>query len=135
LPPAPGWRDIIDKLCADIMALDPGPKFKAEQIKEKFGGLRFYVSGYPDDPDKAAAIGKLIGDAEMLSYKTCEMCGTNNDVTLNSNGWIQSLCGVCRVQRKVLEEDMVKEYMASREKMNAKRVEWLKKRSKSDVGA
>jgi hypothetical protein len=40
-----GWFDLVWRLCEAIEALGPDEDFKVEQVKEKFGGLRFYVSG------------------------------------------------------------------------------------------
>jgi hypothetical protein len=39
-----GWYDLIDKMCADVTKLlgNSGQEVIAEQVKEKFGGLRFY---------------------------------------------------------------------------------------------
>lgn len=37
-----GWRDLIEKLSADITAIDTEGRVVADQVKEKFGGLRFY---------------------------------------------------------------------------------------------
>jgi len=41
-----GWWPIIAKLDRDIAAL--APDYEIHQVKEKFGGLRYYV-GLPDD--------------------------------------------------------------------------------------
>jgi hypothetical protein len=100
----PGWYNIVDKLCADIMALDPGPDFKAAQVKEKFGGLRFYCDGWPEDKEKREQIGRLIGEAENESVKTCEECGTKEGVTLEGS-WILALCPSCRGSRKKYDND------------------------------
>lgn len=39
-----GWYNLLDKLCEDITTLigDKDIKVTAHQVKEKFGGLRFY---------------------------------------------------------------------------------------------
>jgi hypothetical protein len=45
-----GWFDILWRLCKDLEPLGTefeaagGPKFEVRQVKEKFGGLRFYVT-------------------------------------------------------------------------------------------
>jgi hypothetical protein len=45
-----GWFDILWRLCEDLEPLVAefeaagGPKFEVLQVKEKFGGLRFYVN-------------------------------------------------------------------------------------------
>ena len=56
----------------------------ASQVKEKFGGLRFYV-------DRASEKHyNYITFAENMSYRTCEECG--NAGTHYSFGWHQTLC-------------------------------------------
>lgn len=62
----------------------------AEQIKEKFGGLRFYVDNADD------YVNGLISMAESMSYGICENCGTNQNVSQNKDGWISTLCEGCR---------------------------------------
>ena len=54
------------------------------QIKEKFGGLRFYVDGATDEVDNYIAF------AEQLSNRICEECGAPG--THRDNGWIRTLC-------------------------------------------
>lgn len=60
------------------------------QIKEKFGGLRFYLL---DDSNKV--IQGMIDFAEDLSYHICEKCGSIENVT-QTDGWITSLCEKCK---------------------------------------
>jgi len=55
-----------------------------QQVKEKFGTLRFYVNG-SDDVTTA-----LVGMAESLSTITCEDCG--NRGTLRHGRWLRVLC-------------------------------------------
>lgn len=81
-----GWYDIIEKLCQVIMeiadrdGLDPF----ATQVKEKFGTLRFYISGANDE------IYNAIDRAEMLTEHTCEKCGKPGQ--MRSMAWIKVLC-------------------------------------------
>jgi hypothetical protein len=84
-----GWISLIRKLCEDIMALNPPEEFKAEQVKSKFGGLRFYFSCATEE------INKLISIAEHESYKICEICGSKDNVT-SSGSWVETLCKNCR---------------------------------------
>lgn len=61
---------------------------RASQVKEKFGGLRFYMTGVTDE------INNLIEAAEELSLQTCEQCGqpgSNSAV----NGWYRTTCESC----------------------------------------
>lgn len=63
----------------------------ALQVKEKFGGLRFYAKG--GDVTTMA----YIDFAESMSYKICEACGSTKDVTA-SQGWITVRCAECRAK-------------------------------------
>jgi len=56
------------------------------QVKEKFGGLRFYVH------DATEKQHDYIDFAEYLSYQICEECGTMKDVMSYNLGWIKTLC-------------------------------------------
>ncbi|MDE4099717.1 hypothetical protein [Phaeobacter gallaeciensis] len=43
-----GWYHLIDRLSADLAAIireDDLTRFRAQQVKEKLGGLRFYAYG------------------------------------------------------------------------------------------
>lgn len=55
------------------------------QIKEKFGGLRYYAHGDLDE-----AMYGMIDFAESLSYTICEECG--HPGKLRSGGWMRTLC-------------------------------------------
>lgn len=57
---------------------------RASQVKEKFGGLRFYVDGGDEVSNR------LISFAESLSVKTCEVCGAPG--RQRDGGWIKTLC-------------------------------------------
>ena len=62
------------------------PQVVADQVKEKFGGLRFYVQ---------AATSKhydYISFAESMSYRTCEQCGAPGK--RYSMGWHKTLCDI-----------------------------------------
>ena len=79
-----GWRKIVYKLNADIEAISPGHTI--EQIKEKFGGLRYYCS--VDDYSK---VDDLIIEAEKESMRTCQVCGNPGEL-INENYWVSTLC-------------------------------------------
>lgn len=78
-----GWYDILNNLCKQIEPLLKEGQFVV-QIKEKFGGLRFYMNSSNDK------IEGYICEAEKLSFKTCEICGKPGK--LNGKGWIRTLC-------------------------------------------
>jgi hypothetical protein len=85
-----GWFDIVWRLCEDIEPLvkkleqEIGCQFEVLQVKEKFGGLRFYVNC------RNEAIRQRIGIAAEESFRTCEVCGQSE--TLREGGWIKTLC-------------------------------------------
>jgi hypothetical protein len=61
------WR-----LCEDLEPLVAEHQFEVRQVKEKFGGLRFYVNCKTED---AEDIDRRIGIAAEESFRTCEICG------------------------------------------------------------
>lgn len=82
-----GWFSLIYDLSKKITAI--APDVQATQVKEKFGGLRFYFSGGNDE------VYELVDAAEDESYKICENCGSRDGVT-QSKGWIRTECEKCR---------------------------------------
>ena len=58
----------------------------AVQIKEKFGGLRFYVHAATDKHYN------YISFTESMSYRTCEECGAPGKTY--TDGWHKTLCDI-----------------------------------------
>jgi len=84
-----GWCDLIDDLCYNIQKyIDDNHlnQIYTIQVKEKFGGLRFYMD-YEYD-----YVSALIDEAEGKSYRICIRCGSTNDVKRNK---IYTLCKNC----------------------------------------
>lgn len=77
-----GWTKIVQRLIRDLFLL--GWDGELHQIKEKFGGLRFYIGGGSD------AIWKRIDDAEKESLRTCDVCGAPGEP--GHRGWIVTRC-------------------------------------------
>jgi hypothetical protein len=86
-----GWFGILWRLCEDLEPLVAefeeagGPKFEVLQVKDNFGGLRFYVNCRRNE-----AIRQLIGIAADESFHTCEVCGQPG--RLREDRWIKTLC-------------------------------------------
>lgn len=78
-----GWYSIIKELIEDLIEL--GWDKKIYQVKEKFGGLRFYITNSSDE------INDRILKAELLSYKTCEVTGKRGELR-NDLDWVRTLC-------------------------------------------
>lgn len=74
---------------------DPLLHFNICQIKEKFGGLRFYWDcDCPSEGEISNDIRELRGAtqlAESMSYKICEVCGLPG-ATKAPGGWYKTLC-------------------------------------------
>lgn len=87
-----GWYPILEILCSNIQHhLDwrekqgnAIPQVIVEQIKEKFGGLRFYYQGGDDE------ISGMVRMAEAWADVACEDCGAVGK--RRSGGWIRTLC-------------------------------------------
>jgi hypothetical protein len=108
-----GWCWLIDKLCSSIQSYCDGRneevrirnesrkigkldgeeesewQVEATQVKEKFGGLRFYIN-WADD-----FVFGMIQLAESMSYHICEECGSVENVKQTTRGWIKTLCCGC----------------------------------------
>ncbi len=83
-----GWFDIVYRLCGNIrksLQRNPIEGFIVEQVKEKFAGLRFYVS-YENDE-----IESLIKKAEAESFRICEICGKGGE-TKAKGYWVKTVC-------------------------------------------
>ena len=87
-----GWYKIIADLSEKLSKFEG---VEAAQVKEKFGGLRFYLDGTTEENWKEAH--KLTNEAEMLSLKTCENCGEPGK--RRSGGWIRTLCDKCEAEQ------------------------------------
>ena len=84
-----GWFKLIYDLVNSIKVNDlkKGDWItKVTQCKEKFGGLRFYVTG---TSDKNWA---LIRNAEQKSYGVCDETGSEVEVGTWNDGWIRTIC-------------------------------------------
>jgi hypothetical protein len=96
-----GWWPIIESLCANIQSHTDWWNKNREtrpvveqvvvaQIKEKFGGLRFYYDGGDDQ------ISGMVRMAEAWASHACEECGAPG--TLGGKGWIKTLCPTHRAE-------------------------------------
>jgi hypothetical protein len=103
-----GWWPIIESLCSHIQSHIDWNNQRAEkypelmykpieqvvvaQIKEKFGGLRFYYDGGND------IISGMVTMAESWAAHSCETCGAPGKS--RDGGWIKTLCDHHEQERK-----------------------------------
>ena len=93
-----GWKNTLIKFLLDHID-QFYTEFHIGQIKEKFGGLRFYVFGgtYREGVEHHVGYGSTgdyIEAVEFLSLYICEECGAPGSRTENG-GWIKTLCPRC----------------------------------------
>lgn len=93
--PPKGWLKLLDRLCEMLVELTPpgSDQPAVVQVKEKFGGLRFYVDCWLTDEQSDA-----ITEAEAESYRTCESCGAPGRA--RDTGWVTTLCDDCHDRRR-----------------------------------
>jgi len=92
----------LEKEVAD--AIDELPSI--DQVKEKFGTLRFYVSSATPE------VYNYIEFAEAMSSKTCEVCGSPG--FSRTGGWIKVLCNKHSKEQDGSENDTVTEIVSSK---------------------
>lgn len=87
-----GWWELMYHMCSTlkpIMATAPDCKIRVAQVKEKFGGLRFYYDSIGKG-EIWAEVDKIVSAAEDESYRVCEVCGKPGQARYT--GWIKTLC-------------------------------------------
>jgi hypothetical protein len=105
-----GWFNILDQLMGNIQhhidwknrTEEVVPQVTLDQVKEKFGTLRFYYSGGDD------YISGLVSMAESMSGVTCEGCG--NPGKQKGGGWIKTICEPCETKREAEHTKRLEEY-------------------------
>lgn len=83
-----GWGELVRQCHEKILTFDQS--YKIYQIKEKFGGLRFYVK--PTSTPLIYKIEELISPFMRKSYLICESCGKNGNLRKSPTGWMKTLC-------------------------------------------
>lgn len=129
-----GWYHIMEQLCTVLeyynieFSKNHGIAIIADQVKEKFGTLRFYFTvrevdkdGIGKDPDPTEDSGiptdenrrrilmdylelladQVIEEAENLTENTCANCGVplDRDNKVETKGWITYICKECDEKR------------------------------------
>ena len=94
------WIQTLDWMCGAIQGyidninennphLPPVPQLVCDQVKDKYGELRFYYHGGDDKCDG------MVDLAEYILWETCEKCGSHENIT-TTDGWITRLCDKCK---------------------------------------
>jgi hypothetical protein len=117
-----GWYNILNLLMSNIQHhidwnnknFEKGykqykqvPQVTLDQVKEKFGTLRFYYTGGDE------YIRGLVSMAESMSAVTCETCGNPGEQT--HGGWIKTTCKPCEAKRAAEYARQTAEYNTKKE--------------------
>lgn len=86
-----GWLKVLVDLMEELHLA--GWNHCMTQVKEKYGGLCFYIS------NGNKQLWDIITRYEKLSWNVCERCNSTNDVTVKPlSGWFLTLCPLCRAE-------------------------------------
>jgi len=139
-----GWLDLLEETDNLLSQLDPN--YTISQVKEKFGGLRYYSSLSDEkinllkNSQNVDEIKKLsqeffdiIRQQENKSLDTCEVCGKFDDYAYTGPAYPGSrIYDEFKNENNRIPEDKFEEYVEARDKANeeydAAREEWLKGR-------
>lgn len=86
-----GWFNILDKALGEILShvMNHFPLgFSVSQVKEKYGKLEIYLS-HSDE-----TLNKITYYATCESFKTCEVCGTKENIGMTQK-WFKTICESC----------------------------------------
>src|SRR5260370_1127006 len=111
-----GWRDLLERACVRIRAAvqADGGSFKATQIKEKYGTLRFYWSGV------------LSQEADSKLDEVVVLAGTPDGLfgcPLGEGGWLAGLVSLCVRSEAALRDAETLEFVRIRQKVGILRVD------------
>lgn len=81
-----GWRALVEELHHKL--IEYYPEYQIHQIKEKYGGLRFYTDVSYSKGDEGSA---LLLEYENRSINTCDVCG-NPGTTKSVGFFIATRC-------------------------------------------
>lgn len=117
-----GWYSVIDGLCSELVSVYEKYgipiDIRPAQIKEKFGGLRFYYDTQnrkksihaidflgegtirleEEETDLYKEVRRVVNKWEDISYTICEECGKPGELRKDLP-WIRVLCSDCYSKR------------------------------------
>lgn len=91
-----GWYPLIFEMLDEIQAVidkEGISDFEVLEIKEKYGGLRVYVTHFIDE------VADIIDAYEKKSLHVCELCGMKGRARW-IKGWLTTVCDACYTESK-----------------------------------
>ncbi len=151
-----GWFNVLNEASCKLEALNLiyYPKYKvriqADQVKEKFGTLRFYFSVICEDVERTKEqevivtamnswADEIVRWAEDECYKTCEECGrqigTDWSPRCETAGWITYLCDDCAAKQQGFYYKNGAKWQGDKMLMTKEEVEAERKRIDEEIKA
>jgi len=85
-----GWYQLVIDCDRELTGVDP--KYQIYQVKEKFGGLRYYTKpSNMDDKHTLMRIGDIIAKYEDIASRTCSATGGPGVLMASIGGWRKTL--------------------------------------------
>ena len=102
-----GWniafgKQMVEELGALLEKYNYQDEYSICQIKEKFGGLRWYDNGFPTEGYEEYK--EWLDKYEELSFKTCIDCGKL--AKYFTRGWITPICEDCAKEYEYTEKQL-----------------------------
>lgn len=92
-----GWDDLIRRLHNRLVGIDPN--YRVMQVKEKFGGLRYYIEPSQGlDEMLCRRLYEVEYEAEAESFHICEVCGEPGET--RGGSWYRTLCDTHHRERE-----------------------------------
>lgn len=88
-----GWFPLIAQMNRKLKYIDSN--YTVAQIKEKFGGLRYYYTPSEEYINNISIVPSIMHDivsiAENKSFNICEVCSKPGQINKNKH-WLRTLC-------------------------------------------
>lgn len=85
-----GWYGLVTDCDAELAAMDAN--YQLLQVKEKFGGLRYYFIPSADTTaEQRDAMYGVVAKYEAIAAKTCEATGKPGVLMKSIGGWLKTL--------------------------------------------
>jgi hypothetical protein len=82
-----GWYQLVLDCDRELTQIDPG--YQIVQIKQKFGGLRYYFESLLSSAGKA--MDDVVTKYEAVAAVTCEATGNPGVLMRSEGGWVKTL--------------------------------------------
>jgi hypothetical protein len=99
-----GWKELVEEITSKIEVVNnkysPSSYIRAAQVKQKFGGLRYYISIEEIDEQDVRYVYDMIAEAEKRSFTICEYCSSPAKNTTGRHYHVETVCDEHRTSRR-----------------------------------